>query len=209
MFNVYFAGDLFDHKHITGNLILAQYIEKLSKNEFKCSLPQDLEGSGKWNSEVDVRNRDIQAIIESDFVLFNFDGADIDSGTIVEYIIAKMLDIPSVILRTDSRSVSYMFGQDWNLMMSGFPRCSIVKQPAMALYNEIGLDKTHQTIALAVIHGFKQVIQEKSLLSSHEEIVTVYNHVLKLSGCGIEKIIPQALLHDIISAKIEKNIYSL
>lgn len=208
MFNVYFAGDLFDQKHITGNLILAQYIENLSNSEFKCLLPQDIE-AGQWNSEVDIRNRDIKAIMESDFVLFNFDGADIDSGTIVEYVIAKMLDLPSVILRTDCRSGAYMFGKDWNLMMSGFPRCAIVNQSALALYNEIGLEKTHQTIAQAVISGFKQVVQEKSLLNSYEEIVTAYNHVLKMSGGGAEKIVSQALLREIMAAKIEKNIYTL
>lgn len=41
MYKVYFAGDLFDQKHITGNYVLAEYIEKLSHNVYKCILPQD------------------------------------------------------------------------------------------------------------------------------------------------------------------------
>ncbi|MEI6806400.1 MAG: nucleoside 2-deoxyribosyltransferase [Myxococcaceae bacterium] len=208
MFEVYFAGDLFDQKHITGNLALVQCIEKLFDNKFKCLLPQDIE-AGHWNSGVDVRNRDIKAIIESDLVLFNFDGVDIDSGTTVEYVIAKMLDVPSVLLRTDSRSVNYLIGSDWNLMMSGFPRCAIVKQPAIVLYNELGLERTHQIIAQAVINGFQKVVQEKSVLNSYEEIITAYNHVIKLCGGGLEEIMTQELLHEVIRAKIEKNIYTV
>ena len=208
MYKVYFAGDMFDQKHITGNLLLAQNIAKLSENKFKCLLPQDWEGR-EWGTEVDIRNRDIKAIMESDFVLFNFDGTDVDSGTIVEFVIAKMLDVPSVILRTDCRNGGYLFGRDWNLMMSGFPRCALVKQPALKLYNDLGLEKTHQTIAQSIITAFESVAQEPSLLNSYEEMLFAYNHVIKTSGSGMDNVVAPSLLHEIITKKIEKQLYSM
>ena len=43
-------------------------------------------------------------MIECDLALFNFDGTELDSGTVVEFILAKFLDVPSVIMRSDLRS---------------------------------------------------------------------------------------------------------
>jgi nucleoside 2-deoxyribosyltransferase len=114
MYKIYFAGDLFDHKHLTGNVVLARAIEQFSQNRYCCMLPQDWEGEAAL-AAVDIRNRDIKAVVEADLVLFNFDGPDLDSGTVVEFILAKMLDIPTVLLRTDCRNGGYLHGDDWNL----------------------------------------------------------------------------------------------
>ena len=43
-YKIYFAGDLFDHKHIAGNFLLAKTIESLSDGLYECVLPQDWEG---------------------------------------------------------------------------------------------------------------------------------------------------------------------
>ena len=40
---VYFAGDLFNHKDLTGNLLLAESIESKSSGRYICVLPQHLE----------------------------------------------------------------------------------------------------------------------------------------------------------------------
>ncbi|MCF7899189.1 hypothetical protein K9L05_00900 [Candidatus Babeliales bacterium] len=48
MYNIYFAGDLFDQKHITGNFLLAKQIEKIPNYKYKCMLPQDWEGNEKF-----------------------------------------------------------------------------------------------------------------------------------------------------------------
>ena len=39
---VFFAGELFDHKHLTGNQMLAMQIGKASNGRFECFLPQDM-----------------------------------------------------------------------------------------------------------------------------------------------------------------------
>ena len=42
-YTIYFAGELFDHKHLIGNALLAAHIERLSNGRYRCVLPQDLE----------------------------------------------------------------------------------------------------------------------------------------------------------------------
>jgi hypothetical protein len=91
--------------------------------------------------------------------------------------IAKMLDIPAVLLRTDFRNGGQLFGDDWNLMAIGYPRCTIVKHPALTMYNDLGLEKMHRTIAQSIINAFDKVVKEKPLLSSYEEIFYAYQHV--------------------------------
>ena len=204
---IYFAGDLFDQKHITGNFLLAQSIEKISNSAYKCILPQDWESSLK--SAIDIRNKDIKSVMQADMILFNFDGTDLDSGTVVEFIIAKMLDIPTVLLRTDFRRGGYLFGDDWNLMVGGYPRCDIVKHSSIVMYNDLGLEKTHDTIAQSIIKAFEQVKEKQSLLNSYEEIFCAYKHVIKMCGSELDKIITPQLLNKIIDAKIKKGIYCL
>lgn len=133
-FTIYFAGDLFDHKHLIGNAILADFIERLSDNRYACRVPQDFEvvqGRG-----VDIRNTDLMEVMGCDMGLFNFDGPDLDSGTVVEFMFAKMLDIPSVILRTDFRVSGDGDREGWNLMATHFPRTINVKTYSLKWYRE-------------------------------------------------------------------------
>jgi len=203
MKTIYFAGDLFDHKHITGNLLLAQAIEKLSDNYYTCILPQKWEN--KLQKTEDIRNKDVAAIIRSDLILLNFDGTDLDSGTVVEFVIAKMLDIPAVLLRTDFRNGAYLFGQDWNNMLTGFPRCSTIKHPALTMCQEMEIEKYHETVAQSIIDAFEDLTQQKSLFTSQEEITSAYQHVIKMCGKEFEKMFPLNDLHKIINAKLEKD----
>ena len=205
-YEVYFAGDLFDHKHITGNLLLAKKIQELSEGLYQCILPQDWEG--ELENEIDIRNADIKAVVKSDLVILNFDGTDLDSGTVVEFVIAKMLDIPVVLLRTDTRNGGHFFGADWNLMVAGYPRCISVKYPALLMYHDIGLEKTHCKIAQSTISALERVLKEKSILKSYEEVLLAYQYVIKMCGAGLDKVISLDVLHKIISSKMEKNIYS-
>lgn len=205
-YQIYFAGDLFDQKHITGNLLLAKQIERISEEKYKCLLPQDWEGS--LNSSVEIRNKDISSVIHADLVIFNFDGVDLDSGTVVEFMVAKMLDIPAVLLRTDIRNGGYIFGDDWNLMVNGFPRCKVVKHPALQMYNELGIDEMHQTMAESIIDALASVANEKTLFLSREMIFSAYQHVITMCGSELDKIIDEQTINAIISSKMEKNIYS-
>ena len=133
-YTIYFAGDLFDHKHLIGNAVLADFIERLSNGRYACRVPQTFEFVD--HRGVEIRNTDLMEVMACDMGLFNFDGPDIDSGTVVEFMFAKMLDIPSVILRTDLRSSGDGEREDWNLMATHYPRTNNVKIRALAWYRE-------------------------------------------------------------------------
>ncbi|MXY97122.1 MAG: hypothetical protein F4Z29_05090, partial [Gemmatimonadetes bacterium] len=139
-YTVYFAGDLFDHKHLAGNELLAGAVDRRSGGCYACVLPQDLEqATGRM---VDIRNQDLMQVMACDLGLFNFDGTDLDSGTVVEFMMAKMLDIPSVLLRSDFRASGDQEreGDDWNLMCSFYPRSRTVQFNAMTWYQEARRD---------------------------------------------------------------------
>ncbi|MXW03570.1 MAG: nucleoside 2-deoxyribosyltransferase [Gemmatimonadetes bacterium] len=139
-YTVYFAGDLFDHKHLAGNELLAGAVDRRSEGRYACVLPQDLEQASE--RMVDIRNQDLMQVMACDLGLFNFDGTDLDSGTVVEFMMAKMLDIPSVLLRSDFRASGDQEreGDDWNLMCSFYPRSRKVQFNAMAWYQEARRD---------------------------------------------------------------------
>ena len=134
-FSVYFAGDLFNHKDLIGNLLLSQSIEKESGERYVCIVPQHLEQS--TSRSIDIRNSDLSEVVKADLILVNFDGTELDSGTVIEFLFAKALDIPAVILRSDFRSAGDQErGDPWNLMCSGYPRTRKVSLNAMAWYQE-------------------------------------------------------------------------
>lgn len=208
MYTVYFAGELFDQKHITGNLMLARAIENVSQGKYRCVLPQDWEGKVHSTSAM-IRNRDIESVIRADLTLFNFDGPDIDSGTVVEFVIAKMVDVPAVILRTDCRNGAYLFGDDWNLMMSSYPRSYTVSWNALVGYQDVDRDisKMHLLLAQNIIAGFEKVASERPLLQTAEELVDAYQHVVKMCGAGLDVILSAAVLQEIAQEKIQKLVF--
>ena len=125
-YEVYFAGPLFNHKDLLGNAALAELIFSESGGRFRCALPQDLEPRGEGSRG--IRDADIIRLLSCDAAIFSFDGAELDSGTVVEFMFAKFADIPSLVLRTDFRSggdcseSSGNGGVPWNLMVSSYPR---------------------------------------------------------------------------------------
>ncbi len=134
MFLVYFAGELFSSKHLVGNAALADSIAKVSNLNFTCVLPQTLEDRGM--SAQDIRDKDIVTLIGCDLALFNFDGPELDSGTVTEFMFAKFADIPSLLLRTDFRRAGDQEDDPWNLMMSFYPRTRTLCLNSMEIYKE-------------------------------------------------------------------------
>jgi nucleoside 2-deoxyribosyltransferase len=131
---VYFAGELFSLKHLVGNAALADAIAKASNLNFTCILPQALED--RKMSAQDIRDQDIVALIGCDLALFNFDGPELDSGTVTEFMFAKFADIPSLLLRTDFRRGGDQGEDPWNLMMSFFPRTRTLCLNSIEIYKE-------------------------------------------------------------------------
>jgi nucleoside 2-deoxyribosyltransferase len=134
MYSIYFAGELFTAKHLIGNSALAAAIEQASAGEFVCRLPQTLEQ--RSNSARQIRDQDLETLIDCDLAIFNFDGPEIDSGTVAEFMVAKFADIPSLLLRTDFRKGGDQGEDPWNLMMSFYPRTRSCLLDCMSLYKE-------------------------------------------------------------------------
>ena len=139
---VYFAGELFSLKHLIGNAHLAEAIYERSHGRYLCQLPQDFEMRGVTTRS--IRDQDIRALIASDLALFNFDGTEIDAGTVAEFMMAKMADIPTVILRTDVRG-SGSRRDPWNLMMMHYPRTITVVMDGLRAYKAV-LKRRHRRI---------------------------------------------------------------
>lgn len=132
--SIYLAGELFSAKHLAGNAALAEKISAASDGRFRCVLPQDFNQPDFGARE--IRDADLRALLECDAALFHYDGLELDSGTVVEYLFAKFADIPSVLLRTDFRHAGdQKEGDPWNLMSSFYPRTEIVRLDAMAIYH--------------------------------------------------------------------------
>jgi nucleoside 2-deoxyribosyltransferase len=133
---VYFAGELFSAKHLVGNAYLAEAVHEKSHGKYLCRLPQDFELRSHHPQL--IRDKDIRSLLECDLAVFNFDGPELDSGTVVEFMFAKFADIPCVILRSDFRAAGDQGrGFDpWNLMASFYPRSVSVPVNAMALYKK-------------------------------------------------------------------------
>ena len=213
-FTIYFAGDLFDHKHLIGNAILADYIERLSDHRYKCKVPQDFEVI--QNRGVDVRNIDLKAVMGCDFGLFNFDGPDLDSGTVVEYLFAKMLDIPAVILRSDFRRSGDGKQNHWNLMVTNFPRTEIVNIHSLAWYREeyqrsdtlAELTETLYTrIATPLIEALDKVRSEPPLTKPQQfSFDNIYEWARHFPANGFDELVDEAFVAEVLVRKRSKEL---
>ena len=132
-YTVYLGGELFSLKHLIGNAWLAEAIYEKSHGRFRCVLPQDFfELRGRSGRA--IRDYNLRALLASDLALLNFDGSELDSGTVIEFMYAKFADMPAVLLRTDIRNAGDHREEPWNLMASYFPRTASVILPSLFDY---------------------------------------------------------------------------
>jgi len=212
-FKIYFAGELFDHKDLIGNALLASYIERTSNGRYQCILPQDLEQTTE--RAVDIRNQDLKQVIQCDLALFNFDGTDLDSGTVVEFMLAKFLDIPSVIIRSDFRfsGDKDKVGDDWNLMCSFYPRTKLVQFNAMEIYQNAirnsgsldeAMDLLYSRIASRLIESLDSVRSLTPVFKGDKsQIEGLYRWALTFPGGGLEELpLDSSFVEQIITAKL-------
>ena len=215
-FTIYFAGDLFDHKHLIGNAILAEYINKGSDGVYKCIVPQDLEqpvGRG-----VAIRNNDLRMVLECDLGLFNFDGADLDSGTAAEFLYAKSLDVPAVLFRSDLRSRGEQEDRDpWNLMCSFYPRSNKVQFNGMAWYKEMAtesdavdglIERMYTRMANLLIEALDAVRSEPPIPKGDQtQVEAMYRWALRFAGSGLEELANQpGYVEGIVAKKMAKGL---
>lgn len=222
-YRVYFAGDLFTHKALAGNLLLARQIHSLSHGKWDPVLPQNDEPTGERDHAA-IRNHDLELLFECDCILANFDGTDLDSGTVVEFCYAKMLDIPAVLLRTDFRKGGDNDGvcdpMPWNLMCTHYPRTCNVLIHGMEVYQRTFRSEPQtddfqsillayeQNIAHRVIDGLESVVAQKSWAEPQvASLQMLYANVVKSIGSGFESLMTADRIAVLIERKIRKRIY--
>jgi nucleoside 2-deoxyribosyltransferase len=154
-YRVYFGSELFSAKHLIGNAYLAEAIFEKSHGRYLCILPQDLEQRG--TTAHSIRDQDIRTLLSCDLGIFNYDGTELDSGTVVEFMFAKFADIPSVILRSDFRQGGDQRGDPWNLMTSFYPRTANVIIDSLGTY-KAAMKRRHtkpedEVVRLAGLHS--------------------------------------------------------
>jgi hypothetical protein len=105
--------------------------------------------------------------------MFTYDGAELDAGTVVEFMVAKVADIPAIILRSDFRGAGDQgsTGDPWNLMSSSWPRTVGVSINSMVEYKS----------ALATGLGNSEAVNPGELMVDRvaQKVVDAFEKVLK------------------------------
>ncbi|HXN34963.1 MAG TPA: nucleoside 2-deoxyribosyltransferase [Opitutaceae bacterium] len=221
--NVFFGGELFNLKHLIGNAYLAEAIYEKSHGRYLCALPQDFDPRG--TTPRTIRDHHVRSLVGCDLALFSFDGPDLDSGTLVEFMIAKFADIPSVILRSDRRGAGGKSPQ-WNPMANYYPRTAVVSVDGLGSYKAIlkkrrrRLDEVirlagqHSSadaqrmcddVAAAVVRALDRVREAEPVMPRHlrEE---VYNWISLMPGLrGKEKALRREFEHH-LERKVQRDL---
>ena len=217
--SIYFAGDLFDAKDLGGNVLLADAIEQVSHGRYKIMLPQNGECEVCCRTAKSIRDADFELLFNCDILLANFDGCDLDSGTVVEFCFAKMVDMPAVLLRTDFRDSgdhTLPDGEPWNLMCSHYPRTQVLHINAMMRYHDCRkesscscdlLNRFYSGIAADVVQALDDVVSRKSWLKK-EQVFTQYLMAVKSVGGTLETVFSDDKIKKITDAKIASNLFN-
>lgn len=203
-YTYYHAGPLFTLADLSTNIALSSLIATLSHNRFQPILPQDLEprpipglsasspppststpAPASQPTPHTIRDTDLTALLTCDLALFIYDGAELDAGTVVEYMYAKAADIPSVILRTDFRGAGDQGqmdeGDKWNLMSSNWPRTRGVRVDSMVGYKEgLASVASEQVRGAAGGQQGNRRAAEGLLRSTAEKVVAAMEEVVAL-----------------------------
>ncbi|MCK5008483.1 MAG: nucleoside 2-deoxyribosyltransferase, partial [Spirochaetales bacterium] len=99
-YTVYSAGGLFTQHDLATNVLIKEAVWRLSDGKFQLFLPQsrELRELNRPDIEAYIRNGDLLEVVKADIILARFDGLELDSGTVVEFAMAKHLGKPTVIL---------------------------------------------------------------------------------------------------------------
>jgi len=159
--------------------------------------------------------------VGADIILARFDGAELDSGTVLEFAVAKSLGKPTLILRSDFRRLySTGLSEPYNLMVKNWPRTVEVRldsyriladlfaeeRQALAgsdtsgavMEAELGtVEKSVDYIAEQVIDGLEAVLEmESPYPPAYQE--AVYQAVRFSPGSGFDAMLTTDDLDEII-----------
>ena len=221
-YTVYAAGGLFTQHELATNVLIKDAVWRLSNERFQLVLPQSREIQGLDRPDVVayIRNTDLLEIVKADIIVVRFDGLELDSGTVVEFALAKSLGKPTVILRCDFRRLyGKGLSEPYNLMVKNWPRTVEVHIDAYLTYADllakeleaVGECTAFQTtiqaelnavykgideIAQRVIDGLEAVVRMKSPYPpEYQEIV--YEASRYSPGSGFDQLLTEDELCEI------------
>ena len=180
LYMVYAAGGLFTQHELATNVLIKEAVWRLSNGIFQLVLPQS-----KELKELDaayLRNADLLHVVKADIVLARFDGLELDSGTVVEFMMAKSLGKPTVILRCDCRRSSGQgIDEPYNLMVKSWPRTVEVHIDSVVSYmgllaeerKALGDEGTFQDIMKAELNAIQKGVDEiaKKIIDGLEAVI--------------------------------------
>ena len=222
-YTIYSAGGLFTQDELATNIMIKEAVWRLSNGKFQLFLPQsrELQELDQPNLEAYIRNTDLLEVVKADILLVRFDGLELDSGTVVEYMMAKFLGKPTVILRSDFRSVSFLpLCEPYNLMVKNWPRTREIHLNSFGIWAELfsaerlargdseslqglmnaelgTLQKSVDEVAKQVIAALEAVIEMKSPYPPEYKEV-VYQTSRFSPGSGFDQLLTASELDEII-----------
>ena len=215
-YTVYAAGGLFTQHDLATNVFIKDSVWRQSNGKFELVLPQskELRPVDHPDMAAHIRNVDLAYVVTSDLFLARFDGLELDAGTLIEFMLAKFLGKPTVILRCDSRrSGGESLDEPYNLMVKNWPRTTEVHYDSLLKFTGgfaeekkmAGNVSTFQTIIQAelktvmkgidelaqrLLGGFETVLGMKSPYpDEYQEIV--YKIIRHSPGSGFEQLISE------------------
>lgn len=228
-YTIYTAGGLFTQDELGTNVMLKEAVWRLSEGKFQLFLPQsrELQELDRPDAEAYLRNTDLLDVIRADIVLVRFDGLELDSGTVVEFAMAKCLGKPTVVVRCDfRRSTCSGFSEPYNLMVKNWPRTVEVQLHSFKMWAdllteeirergdnetlqgmmeaELGtLQKSTDQVAEQVIAGLEAVIGMRSPYPpDYQEVV--YKALRHSPGRGFDQLLTASQLDQILQ-RLRKN----
>ena len=195
---IYWAGDLWNFKDLIGNELLVQQFNQNAQDKYEAVLPQNVEATTL--DKKSIRDADFELLFSCDAIVCNFDGDDLDSGTVAEFCFAKVLDLPAVLFRSDFRNNNdgITCPDPWNLMLSNYPRTKTLLMPAMPILPQIGSQNYLTKAANQILNALDEVFNIPQLYQSKEEYFNLYPIALKSAGPSLEKLFPTNRIKEII-----------
>jgi nucleoside 2-deoxyribosyltransferase len=206
---IYWAGALFKHQELLGNLQLAKALETVADGRVAVHLPQDGETETSRDA-IAIRNADLAELCACDAIVANFDGPELDSGTVLEFAFAKALDLPAVLLRTDFRNGGDTADAPWNLMLHGWPRTETLWLNSMRQYHTIvrargaepatAVAEWNRAVATQVLSALESVCAMPSWLTA-DDALAHYRRTIRSAGGDLELLLTDDRLAKIIARK--------
>ena len=222
-YTVYAAGGIFTQHELATNVFIKDSVWRQSNGKFELVLPQskELRELDRPDLAAYIRNVDLVHVVKSDLFLARFDGLELDAGTLIEFMLAKFLGKPTVILRCDSRRLSgENVDEPYNLMVKNWPRTTEVHYDSLIKFTGgfadewklLGNVSIFQTtikaelktvmkgideIAQIIVGGLETVLEMKSPYpDDYQEIV--YKAIRYSPGSGFEQLLSEEDLTTVI-----------